>query len=110
MVVHGILRTQQDEQEADRKWDLRQVVQHLPLGEADEGHGGLVQIVHTAHQNRQGLGVLRDPTHDVLDVLLAALVRGDPDVDPISMLKHHHIIIIIIIIIIIHLTLYHASV
>lgn len=92
VIVHGILWTEENEQETNRKWNFRQIVQNLALGQADECHGGFFQVVHTADQYGKGLRVLGDPLHDVLNVLLPALIGRDPNVDPVGMLKKliHH--------------------
>lgn len=92
VIVHGILWTEENEQETNRKWNFRQIVQNLALGQADECHGGFFQVVHTADQYGKGLRVLGDPLHDVLNVLLPAFIGRDPNVDPVGMLKKliHH--------------------
>lgn len=87
MIVHGVLWTEEYEQEANRKWNFRQIVQNLALCQANECHSGLFQVVDTADQYGEGLRVLGDPLHDVLNVLLPALVGRDPNVDPVGMLK-----------------------
>lgn len=87
MIVHGVLWTKEYEQEADRKWNFCQIVQNLALRQADKCHGGLFQVVHTADQYGEGLRILGNPLHYVLNVLLPALVGRDPNVDPVGMLK-----------------------
>lgn len=51
MVVHvGLARPQQHKDESDRNWDLQDRFQEDGLIKSDEGHGWLLQKLHTAYQ------------------------------------------------------------
>lgn len=51
MVVHvGLARSQQHKDESDRNWDLQDRFQEDSLIQSDEGHGWLLQKLHTTYQ------------------------------------------------------------
>ena len=76
MVVHAALRgAEEDEEEPDRKWNLRQIPEELPLRESDERHDWLVEEADGSDQHGGGLGSDRNPPHDVHVAFIVVSLR-----------------------------------